>query len=193
MSRDYKSRSAPATGGAGRTGALFLGIFIGILLGLAFAAAIAWYVNKMPSPFADRDQPATDMAQAGAEPQKPAPAEDRQAKAGKPRFDFYKILPGKEEAVTEQEVSRAAQKPASGKETFYLQAGAFRSTSDADNLKARIALLGVEAAIQTATLPDGSVWHRVRLGPYAGMDGIDRARNILKQNGLDATLIKVRE
>lgn len=192
MSRDYKSRSAPAAGGSGRAGALFLGIFIGILLGLAFAAAIAWYVNKMPSPFADRDRPA-DTAQAGAAPQKPAPAEDRQAKAGKPRFDFYKILPGKEEAVTEQEVSRAAQKPVSGKETLYLQAGAFQRASDADNLKARIAFLGVEAAIQTATLPDGSVWHRVRLGPYAGMDGIDRARNILKQNGLDATLIKVRE
>lgn len=190
MSRDYKSRSSPAGRGAGRAGTLFLGIFIGILLGLGFAAAIAWYVNKMPSPFADRDR-AADTAP--GEPQKPAPAEDRQAKAGKPRFDFYKILPGKEEAVTEQEVSRAAQKPAPGKEIFYLQAGAFQSVSDADNLKAKIALLGVEAAIQTATLPDGSVWHRVRLGPYTGMDGIDRARNILKQNGLDATLIKVRE
>ena len=195
MSRDYKSRSGNASegSGGGRAGALFLGIFIGLIAGLIIALAVTWYVNKMPNPFATRDKPA-DTAEAKPEPQKSAtPAGDKPAKADKPRFDFYKILPGKEEPATEQEMKQAALKPQALKETFFLQAGAFQSASDADNLKAKLALLGVEATVQTATLPDRGVWHRVRLGPYARMDELDRARNILKQNGIDATLIKVRE
>lgn len=195
MSRDYKSRSGNASGGGGggRAGALFLGIFIGLIAGLVMALAVAWYVNKMPNPFVAQDKPA-DTAEAKPEPQKSAtPTGDKPAKADKPRFDFYKILPGKEEPATEQEMKQAALKPQALKETFFLQAGAFQSASDADNLKAKLALLGVEATVQTATLPDRGVWHRVRLGPYARMDELDRARNILKQNGIDATLIKVRE
>lgn len=194
MSRDYKPRSANGSGGGGggRAGALFLGIFIGLILGLVIALAVAWYVNKMPNPFVPSGKPA-DNGAARLEPQKPAvPSDDKQAKTDKPRFDFYKILPGKEEPATEQEVKQAAQKPAA-QETFFLQAGAFQSASDADNLKARLALIGMEASIQTAAIPDRGVWHRVRLGPYGRMDELDRARTILKQNGIDATLIKVRE
>ncbi len=194
MSRDYKSRSGNASegSGGGRAGALFLGIFIGLIAGLIIALAVSLYVNKMPNPFAAMDKPA-DTAEARPEQKSAVPAGDKPAKADKPRFDFYKILPGKEEPATEQEMKQAALKPQALKETFFLQAGAFQSASDADNLKARLALLGVEATVQTATLPDRGVWHRVRLGPYARMDELDRARNILKQNGIDATLIKVRE
>ena len=114
---------------------------------------------------------------------------------GKPRFDFYKILPGSEEPVTEQQFREAQEKssPAQAKETFYLQAGAFQNAPDADNLKARIALVGVAATIQTTTLPDKGVWHRVRVGPYTAIDDLNRARETLKQNGIETTLIKVRE
>ncbi|MBI2312860.1 MAG: SPOR domain-containing protein [Betaproteobacteria bacterium] len=193
MSRDYKSRSGNGSGGGGRAGTLLLGIFIGLILGLVIALGVAWYVNRMPNPFVPAGKPA-DNGGARLEPQKPAAqSEDRQAKADKPRFDFYKILPGKEEPATEQEVKQAAQKPSAAKETFFLQAGAFQSASDADNLKAKLALIGMEASIQTAAIPDRGVWHRVRLGPYSRMDELDRARNVLKQNGIDATLIKVRE
>jgi cell division protein FtsN len=76
---------------------------------------------------------------------------------------------------------------------YYLQAGAFQNASDADNLKARLALAGLEAQIQTATLPDKSVWHRVRMGPYSNAQDLDKVRAALKENKIDNAIIKVNE
>jgi cell division protein FtsN len=68
-----------------------------------------------------------------------------------------------------------------------LRAGSFSNVNDAENLKAKLALLGVEANIQTATIPDKGVWYRVRLGPYKNADEMNHARAFLKQNGVDST------
>jgi cell division protein FtsN len=195
MSKDYKGPAKKPAGGKGGAGSLLIGILIGLLLGLGIALAVAWYINKMPTPFVNRAVPPSKN-----EPLKNADADkpdDKTAKStdGKPRFDFYKILPGSEEPVTEQQFKEAQQKPApaQAKEAFYLQAGAFQNAPDADNLKARLALLGVAAAIQTTALPDKGVWHRVRVGPYTAIEDLNRARETLKQNGIETTLIKVRE
>jgi len=195
MSKDYKGPNKKSGGNRGGAGSLLIGILIGLVLGLGIALAVAWYINKMPTPFVNRAVPPMKN-----EPLKDADltkADDQTAKTpdGKPRFDFYKILPGSEEPVTEQQFKDAQQKPstAQAKEAFYLQAGAFQNAPDADNLKARLALLGVEATVQTTTLPDKGVWHRVRVGPYTAIDDLDHARDTLKQNGIETTLIKVRE
>jgi cell division protein FtsN len=73
---------------------------------------------------------------------------------------------------------------------YYLQAGAFQSPQDADNLKAQLALLGVEAVIQTSDLGDKGVFHRVRVGPIRALDEVDRTRSLLTQNNIPATLVK---
>ena len=52
---------------------------------------------------------------------------------------------------------------------------------------------GIEAQIQTATLPDGKVWHRVRVGPFPNKDELGKSRAALKESNLEANLIKVRE
>jgi cell division protein FtsN len=62
---------------------------------------------------------------------------------------------------------------------------------DAENLKAKLALLGVEANIQTAAIKDKGVWYRVRLGPYKNADELNRARGFLKQNGVNSTPMRV--
>ena len=67
-----------------------------------------------------------------------------------------------------------------------LQAGSFSSAADAEKLKARLALIGAEAHIQTASLPEG-MRYRVRLGPYKNEDEMKRVRNFLKQNEIDST------
>jgi cell division protein FtsN len=196
MSRDYKATTRKS-GDKGGSGTLLVGVLIGLLLGLGIALAVAWYINKMPTPFLNRAvPPSKSEAQKGAMSDI-AKGDDKSGKTqdSKPRFDFYRILPGAEEPVTEQQL-RDAQRSAStaqGKEAFFLQAGAFQNAPDADNLKARLALLGVEATIQTAALPDKGTVHRVRAGPYTAIDDLDRARNILKQNGIETTLVKVRE
>ena len=196
MSKDYKGPARKPAGGKSGAGSLLIGILIGLLLGLGIALAVAWYINKMPTPFVNRAAPPPK-----GEPLKTpdsANLDDKTTKAidGKPRFDFYKILPGSEEPVTEQQFKDAQKKgllPAEATESFYLQAGAFQNAPDADNLKARLALIGVAAIVQTTTLPDKGVWHRVRVGPYTAIEDLNRARETLKQNNVEITLIKVRE
>ncbi len=204
MSRDYKTDSSkPSSGNSGSS--FLLGLFVGLILGLCVALTVAWYINKIPSPFVNRDKPATSLPgnETKLEPTAPQTAptpEEKQAKAtsktttkDKPRFDFYKILPGVEEPVTEKELKQAAKQPSLTKDVYFLQAGAFQNISDADNLKAKLALLGVEANIQSATLADKGIWHRVRVGPYTNVDELNRMRTALKQNGIDTSLIKVHD
>jgi cell division protein FtsN len=189
MPKDYKKPARPEN----RRGSMLLGIMIGLVLGLAIALGVAWYINRMPSPFTAKPPIPAPRAETSKQGTATKPAEpSTQKSAEKPRFDFYKILPGSEEPATDQQLKDAKKSAEAGKETFYLQAGAFQSAPDADNLKARLALLGIEASIQTTTLPDKSVWHRVRLGPYTNVEEVNQARAMLKQNGVDSTLIKVR-
>lgn len=191
MSKDYKRPDPPARGGGS---SLLIGILIGLVLGLVIALGVAWYINKMPSPFLDRPPTKNEPAKGAAPPAPKAQEKTAKAPEAKPRFDFYKILPGTEEPATDQQVRDAQKKSTpSPKETFFLQAGAFQNAPDADNLKARLALIGIEAKIQTATLPDKGVWHRVRVGPYTSVEELNRARDSLKQNGVETALIKVRE
>jgi cell division protein FtsN len=194
MSKDYK-KAERSSSSRGSGGSLLVGILIGLVLGLTIALGVAWYINKMPSPFTRATPPAKGAAKGDA--RDGAKAEDRSAKTapeGKPRFDFYKILPGYEQPATDQQFKDAQKAPTEGeKETFFLQAGAFQNAPDADNLKARLALIGVEATVQAARLPDKGVWHRVRIGPYASIEELNRTRDTLKQNGYDTTLIKVQD
>jgi cell division protein FtsN len=204
MSRNNGNRpSAPGKGGS-----MFAGILLGIVLGLMIAGGVAWYVLKLPSPFVNKDQ-RREMAEPQAaappagEPQAatPGPATAANAAAsavgdnGKPRFEFYKVL-----TDNKQDGSLPAQQPAAkptaptqspakaaANQNYFLQAGSFSSEGDADKLKARLALLGMEASVQTVTVPDKGVWHRVRLGPYRNSDEMNKARSTLKQNGVNAT------
>lgn len=189
MSRDYKGSERK---GSSRSsgGSLFIGILIGLVLGLGIALGVAWYINKMPNPFQPKAPPAKSEPAKTAEPVKTPEKGAKPAVEGKPRFDFYKILPGVEEPATDQQLRDAK---GASKESFYLQAGAFQNAPDADNLKARLALIGMQASIQTTTLPDRGVWHRVRIGPYANVEELNRTRDTLKKNGIDTTLIKVRD
>jgi cell division protein FtsN len=188
---------------------MLVGVFIGVLVGLCLALGVALYLNRTPAPFAGKDKAAEPSKPAQAEkttpkfePVKPepekapsqaaAPAPAAKPAEPKTRFDFYKILPG-EEAVTGKQLGQGATQGSSSRVVYYLQAGAFQQTTDADNLKARLALAGLEAQIQTATLPDNSVWHRVRLGPYSNAQDLDKARAQLKENKIDAAVIKVNE
>ncbi len=73
---------------------------------------------------------------------------------------------------------------------YLLQAGSFRNMSDADHVKAKLALLGVEADIQTAKLPNGETWHRVRIGPMSNPDKIRKLRQRLHDQQIDTIVLK---
>lgn len=193
MSKDYK-KAERNRGSRGSGGSLLVGILIGLVLGLSIALAVAWYINKMPSPFARVTPPAKGPAKADAKGGAKAGGKAVADAPEKKRFEFYDILKKGEQGGVEPP-AKEAQKASTGteRETFFLQAGAFQSAPDADNLKARLALIGVEAIIQTATVPEKGTMHRVRVGPYTNVDELNRARDTLKQNGYDTTLIKVQD
>jgi cell division protein FtsN len=188
MSVDYKQVQPPRSDSSG---SFLIGLFFGFLLGLGVAAGIAIYFFKTPIPFADKPRPQEKPLagdQKAAEPSKSAKTED------KPRFDFYRILPGKEEPVTERQIREAAKqavKPGAPKESYFLQVGSFPNPADADNLKAKLALMGMEANVAPANVAGKGVWYRVRLGPYTRVDEINRIRQQLTQNGVDVSLVKV--
>ena len=217
MSRDYKpnrhsSRERePSSGG----GAL-RGILYGLVLGLVIAAAVAWWFNRMPSPFIDKTAPATASAKgdaktppaASGEPAPvaaPAPV-NAQSEDGKPiplpgkpgdpspekRFQFPDILSGKTDGTAPPAKSADAPKPAATAPAapeaptgFYLMAGSFQKQSDAEAQKANLALQGFDASIQKGVVGE-KVWFRVKVGPFKRQDDANRARNELKEAGIDA-------
>ncbi|MGH8698823.1 MAG: SPOR domain-containing protein, partial [Burkholderiales bacterium] len=168
--KDYKPR--PRGGVRRPAGGTLIGIFIGLVLGLAVASGVAIYMTNAPMPFvnraADKAKPSTPQADRNLAEH----ARTTEAKSGppeRPRFDFYKILPGQEEPVTERDLkaaAKAADKAGISAELYFVQAGAFQNPADADNLKARLALIGLMASVEPASLPDRGTWYRVRLGPY---------------------------
>jgi len=187
MSRNTGSKSAaPRTRGS----SLLPGILIGMVIGAGMAAGLAWYIMKSPSPFMEKERAVIKPLM---ESERLAPREVLPAASGvgdgKPRFEFYKVLTDKPDATVAIPAKPAGKPPAAGEPDF-LQAGSFSSADDAEKLKARLALLGLEAHIQIATIPDKGVWHRVRLGPYKNADEMSNVRALLKQNHLDATPVR---
>ena len=75
--------------------------------------------------------------------------------------------------------------------TYFLQAGSFRSFAEADNLKAQLALLGVESKIDTVTVNNTDTWHRVRVGPYQDLRELNKIRTRLLNNNINAILLKI--
>jgi cell division protein FtsN len=194
MSRDYKKsdRSSSKKGDS----PMFTGILIGLVVGLAVAIGVAVYINFSPKPFKQPEAaaPAKEAGSPAETPKTPGEAPAKSDKpAGKPRFDFYTILPGSEEPVSEQEIKQAAKQTGPTKEGYFLQVGSFQAAAEADNMKARLALLGLEAVIQTADIPDKGVWHRVRIGPFTNIDDMNRTRSTLVQNNIQSSLVKIHD
>lgn len=155
------------------------GLMIGLMVGLVFAIVVALWV-KSSNPFKPADKmpaPASAVGPAANVPAEPEPA---------PSYDFYKVLPG--DTPTAPPDPLPVKPPVHPR--YYLQAGAFQNADDADNLKAQLALLGVEAQIQTSVVPDKGVMHRVRIGPFKAMDAVNNTRALLIQNNIDADLVK---
>jgi cell division protein FtsN len=186
INRDYKKR---ATDGFKSSNPMVTGIVIGVLIGLAIALIVALYINAAPSPFRQQaSASAAAKATANLPGQKLNAKTDAKTDADKNRFTYYDILPGTEQPVTEQEIKQA---PQGSKDQYYLQAGSFPNETDANNLKAKLALMGIEATIQTVSVPDKGVWHRVRVGPFSDAQDMNTARTTLAQNGMQPSLIKV--
>lgn len=165
-----------------------IGIIIGFVLGMGVAFGFAIYINRAESPFTQKELPAARKELKPMEPAKTSRATKAEEEAPKPKFDFYEILPGKQDTMPAKPGAEAHVR-----ERVYLQAGAFNSAEDADNLKARLALQGFEAQIKTAQLPDNKTWHRVRIGPFDSTQEAQRVKAALKEKEIATDLIRAKE
>ena len=216
MSKSPKSTSS------GNSGSLFAGILLGMILGLAVAGGVAWFIiKKNPSAFENKEhhdapKPDSEVKSVPLPASAPNPVSASEPVAAssvgatKQHFEFYKVLTDKPDVTVQKSSERTVsatkeahtahtaqpeklvQAAVSTKELFYVQAGSFPNEDDAEKLKAKLALLGLEAGLQTAVIPDRGIYHRVRLGPFTNSNEMNKTLELLKQNGVaNATPIKV--
>ena len=80
---------------------------------------------------------------------------------------------------------------ASNDTPYILQAGAFGASGDAEAVKAKIALLGLSARVESAQINNKTVY-RVRMGPYGTASELAEAKRKLGNGGLPALAIKAK-
>lgn len=108
------------------------------------------------------------------------------------QLDAIKDAIAKAEAKVENKAKSEAENKAGADDTwnYYLQAGAFRDPTDAENTRAKLALMGVEAKVSERQ-SDNGVLYRVRVGPFAQLDSMNRVRGKLSDNGVDAAVVRI--
>jgi len=128
--------------------------------------------------------------------------------APKARFDFYETLQEPEVVVPEDEgtgiheLKRSAKQPrAAAREkpasttvtapqgTYYLQAGSFREEAHAIGLKQKLVGLGFKCEIQTVSINNKDTYHRVRVGPFADLEVLDKSRQRLDELGIEVRTV----
>lgn len=122
---------------------------------------------------------------------------DLEAKAAKRKFDFYTLLPELEIVIPQEETRPPKKNTTSSTATDYtggylLQAGSFQQYNEADSLKARLALLGVEAYIQSVKVNNTS-WHRVQIGPSQDRKMLEDLRKRLRTHHIDTMLMQAKK
>lgn len=109
------------------------------------------------------------------------------------RFDFYEILPKFEVVIPEVEseaiidhIARIVEEPG----RYVLQTGSFRESTDAEQMKGTLEVLGIQSSIQKVTI-DADDFHRVRIGPTSDLDELNRVRRQLWNAQIESLLITV--
>jgi len=172
-------------------GGTLLGVFVGMILG-ALIVAVAVFVFTRNAPF-NQIEPSAQTTPAEstvvALPGKPG---DNPVK--EPDFTFFNTLPrGENTAAATPAPEPATVTPPPARPTpassvakpIYLQLASFESAEQADDLMARLVLMGLEPVTQRAQLPDNRVVHRIRIGPFSDPEDVKAMRARLLRDGFN--------
>ncbi len=121
------------------------------------------------------------------------PVERVDTKPKSPHFDFYQILPGKEVVVPEHEIKTRAREERMGKakeSRYLLQAGSFKTSKEAEQQRAKLALMGIESKMEKAKVGE-TYWYRVKLGPFEKIATVNDIQARLKKNSVDVIVTEV--
>ena len=97
-------------------------------------------------------------------------------------------------AAASAPASKVSQSLAAGADPFsyFVQAGAFARSEDAEQQRAKLALLGVESKL-TEREQGGRTVYRVRVGPFEKKEDADTAKEKLGDAGVDSALVRVQK
>ena len=163
----------------------------GLVLGLLLAG-VMYYKDLVPTTPADARAGDSQKTAATNPPADAKPDRPQQPSQDKPDFDFYEMLPNFEVVIPEREldVRRDRERtPVRERGSYILQVGAFQKHADADRVKAKLALMGVESNIQRVSI-DNQTWHRVRIGPIKDLDELNATRARLLDAGVEMLIIR---
>jgi cell division protein FtsN len=173
-----------------------VGFVSGLVMGIGLSTAVAVYITNSPVPFVNKVQRATANVNPGVggqlpDPNKPlysnravaaAAQSDRSRDAASVApDDKLPAAPGPAPAPTASAADSGAR--------VMLQTGAFKSEQDADAMRARLALLGLDARVSQVTQEGATVLYRVRIGPYRELDDLSGIRRTLSENGIEAQVV----
>jgi cell division protein FtsN len=105
------------------------------------------------------------------------------------QWDFYEIFPRSEVPVVE-EYDDAGNRLQTDQYRWILQAGSFQEPDDADELRASLLLLGLDAST-TEVEVTGETWHRVIVGPFDTELERNRAQDRLAQAEISALPLRI--
>jgi len=110
-----------------------------------------------------------------------------------PTFDFYKILPNKKINISEwiAEEQEKENLVADDNSLYVFQVGSFKDYKAADQVKAKLALIGIYAIIQRVVINGQDFRHRVRIGPYKDQATLNATRKKLIDNNHEFMLLKL--
>ncbi|WP_462320830.1 SPOR domain-containing protein [Halochromatium sp.] len=220
MTKDYRRPPSAARRRGTHRGTCAFWFLLGGVLG-AFGVGYAWMIHEPAAPGSINEEattrppkqppqerqfdffsmlpqeevlvPAEEPAEPIALPPASAPEPAQQAPAAK-------------EATTQPAAKTAAAAPASrstasasspstsspgGSGNYLLQLGSFRSTADAERLKAQLALKGIQTSIQTVTIDNGQTYHRVRTASLEKSQAQSLSAK-LEREGQDSIMVRVR-
>ncbi len=202
MARDYKHRAntpkkSPRSAKVGSW--QWMLVFGIVAMFVVFLIYISFTGSKEPEVATPAAQtPATAKSEAEKKPTaaeakkaEETAAQEKKPEAPKPpRFDFYTVLPEKEVVISEHEIKTLSREERVGKAKegkYVLQAASHETFKETDELRAKLALMGIESKIEKAKVGD-KVWYRVKMGPYTQMASIDALKTRLKKSGIDTIL-----
>ncbi|WP_038053058.1 SPOR domain-containing protein [Thioalkalivibrio sp. ALJ1] len=193
MAQARKTRRKPTPRKTSRPIPGWVWMLIGLGLGLGIAA-ILYLQGADRSPdlgalFGDPDGTPAAM------PPVPATVErDTVPSDEEPRFRYYELLPEDEIRVPESERDTAApalppaESPSEG-DPVVLQTGSFRRFEQADEMKARLTLIGLDPQVHEVEI-QGETWYRVYLGPFSDEERVRQALERLRTENIEALRLR---
>jgi cell division protein FtsN len=187
MARDYKHTKTNSSASVSAWG----GFTIGLLIGLVIATAVYIYDRRPGANIAANSAPISNEKE-GSTSSAPTPDSAQSGDSGTD-FDFYDMLPKQEVEVARDKAKPTGSTSAAGAidtpGSYILQVGSYRNFADADRVRAKLAIQGVESNIQKISI-DNDVWHRVRIGPINNLNKLEETRRKLREAQIDALVIK---